>query len=544
MVRSGSKFLLSFLGLLAFLFACMRLDRQADRQSQNILPTVSSTKTAAPESPTLPPPTLPTALATQFQPMPTSSPPLPTPSSTPIPAITLSVPVEWRAQILDKLEQLNQENSQYTWRLVGDDQADVSLVNDASGSIIRETVYALAVPFTEELETLSMDQAEGILRDGHESITILPWMEMRADQKALRIDGFGPADSGYPLRDAWSLVAGTLHQDAANALASLLREPETDSVVHLSAVGDISLDRTLGEVLQQGDLEYPFSAVSDQLQEADISVGNLESALGDSGVPQRKSYTFRAPPEAAASLAMAGFDLVSLANNHGMDYGEEALIQAVDLLTKQGLSTIGAGENDSAAYAPQIIESNGLRIAFFGYANVPIESGGFDVASWTAGENKPGIAWAEPQIVAENIAAIRDQVDLIVVLLHSGIEYLPTPSEAQQSIGHAAIDAGADLVIGHHAHILQGIEYYKDGVIIYGTGNFAFDIIGPPESVIYHIWLDRDGVREIAIEPVIVQAGGKPRLADTSEGDQIRKQVYQLTKQLNVHQASAQRDPE
>ena len=469
-----------------------------------------------------------------------SPPPLPTPSSTPIPIITLSVPDEWRVQTLAALEQLNQGIFPYTWRLVGDDQADISLVNHASGSIIRETVYVLAVPFTEEWGGVSLDKAEEILREGHESITVLPWSEMKAGLKALRIDGFGPADGGYPLRDTWSLVVDIPYHDAADALASLLRGPESDAVVHLAAVGDISLDRSLGEVLRQGDLQYPFSAVTEQLRRADISVGNLESALGDSGVPQQKSYTFRAPPEAAASLAMGGFDLVSLANNHGMDYGEKALIQAVDLLHKEGLTTVGAGENDAAAYAPQIIESNGLRIAFLGYANVPVEGGGFDVASWTAGPDKPGIAWAEPQIVAENIAAIRNQVDLIVVLLHSGIEYLPTPGEAQQAIAHAAIDAGADLVIGHHAHILQGIEYYKDGVIIFGTGNFAFDISGPPESAIYHIWLDRDGVREIAIEPVIVQAGGKPRLANTNEGDQIRKQVYQLTNQLNVHQASAQ----
>ena len=159
----------------------------------------------------------------------------------------------------------------------------------------------------------------------------------------------------------------------------------------------------------------------------------------------------------------------------------------------------------------------------------------FDTASWTATEETPGLAWADPQVIAEDLTAIREQVDLIVVMLHSGFEYLPTPSEPQIEAAHAAIDAGADLVIGHHAHILQGIEYYGNGVIIYGTGNFAFDIDGPPETAIFHIWLDGNGVREIAIEAAIVQFGGKPRLAASWEAPAIRNRVYYLSDLLNTN---------
>jgi poly-gamma-glutamate capsule biosynthesis protein CapA/YwtB (metallophosphatase superfamily) len=523
-----------FLGLQVILFACVAGEVSHKQQTRERQIPASPLEIDLSNRQTLPPPTLAATLTTHSTLSQISPSPLPTASSTTIPVITLSVPDEWRVQTLVALKKLNQGNSRYSWQLVDGDQADVTLVKDDSGVIIREMVYSLAIPFTEEWEGVSLEQAEEILSQGHESITILPWSDMKPDQKALRIDGLSPHDSGYPFVDRWSLVADRPFKEATKDLASQLRESENDSIIHLAAVGDISLDRTLGEVLSRGDLQFPFSAVAEQLQEADISVGNFESALGESGIPQQKSYTFRAPPKAATSLALGGFDILSLANNHGMDYGEIALIEAISLLEQQGLSTVGAGENNALAYSPQIMEVNGLKTAFFGYANVPVEGGGFDVASWTAGIDKPGIAWAEPQIVANNITAIRDQVDLIVILLHSGIEYLPTPSETQKSIAHTAIDAGADLVIGHHAHILQGIEYYKDGVIIYGTGNFAFDINGPPESAIYHIWLDRDGVREIALDPVIVQPGGKPRLADNSEAKQIRKQVYQLTDQLNI----------
>jgi poly-gamma-glutamate synthesis protein (capsule biosynthesis protein) len=331
------------------------------------------------------------------------------------------------------------------------------------------------------------------------------------------------------------LAADPKYTNALEDLAPLLQETLMDRVVHVAAVGDIMLDRSLGDALRRGDLLYPFSEVVGQLQGADISVGNLESALGDTGEPQQKSYPFRAPPEAANALDQAGFDVVSLANNHGMDYGEEALLQALDLLQGAGVLAVGAGANKSAAHTPGIVEANGLKTAFFAYVNVPVEARtGFDTASWTAGQNSPGIAWADPQIITEDVAAVRDQVDLVIVLLHSGIEYVPAPSEQQQESARAAIDAGADLVIGHHAHILQGIENYKDGTIIYGTANFAFVIDGPPETAIFHIWLDRDGVREIAIEPAIVQSGGRPRLADNLEAPGIRNQVYRLSNLLNV----------
>ena len=109
------------------------------------------------------------------------------------------------------------------------------------------------------------------------------------------------------------------------------------------------LDRALGQAIGQGKIEFPFALVADQLSSADITLGNLESALGDVGEPADKSYTFRAPPAAAESLALAGFDVLSLANNHALDYGVEALYQATDLLVGQSIAAIGAGPNENAA---------------------------------------------------------------------------------------------------------------------------------------------------------------------------------------------------
>jgi poly-gamma-glutamate synthesis protein (capsule biosynthesis protein) len=295
------------------------------------------------------------------------------------------------------------------------------------------------------------------------------------------------------------------------------------------------LDRALGYAIERGSLAYPFEQVAHLLTQADITVGNLESALGDVGEPAPKSYTFRAPPAAAESLAIAGFDVVSLANNHGMDYGPEALLQGLDLLRQQNVAPIGAGANAAEAHAPHIQEVNGLRLAFLGYVHVPVEGRtAFDVEDWDATENSPGLAWAYPERITADVSAARQQADLVIVILHSGFEYVEAPSDPQIAASYAAIDAGASLVIGHHAHILQGVEFYKEGVIVYGLGNFAFEIDGDPSTAILNVWLDRDGVHQIEIIPALIQFGGQPRLAEAWEARPILQRVYFLTQLLNA----------
>jgi poly-gamma-glutamate synthesis protein (capsule biosynthesis protein) len=294
------------------------------------------------------------------------------------------------------------------------------------------------------------------------------------------------------------------------------------------------LDRSLGGALKNGNLEYPFVGVAEQLRTADITIGNIESSLGDIGEPLNKSYTFRAPPQAAPALALAGFDVVSLANNHGMDYGPETLLQGIQLLREADVQPVGAGANLREARTVVIREINGLRLAFLGYLDVPVETrSGFDNETWTATADMPGLAWARPEWIVEDIAAVRSQADLVIVMLHSGYEYIEEPSPDQVAAAQTAITAGADLVIGHHAHILQGIQFAENGVIVYGLGNFAFVIDGPPETAILNVWLDADGVRQLEILPAIIRTGGQPRLAEPWEAAPIRQRVYQLTNLLN-----------
>jgi len=223
--------------------------------------------------------------------------------------------------------------------------------------------------------------------------------------------------------------------------------------------------------------------------------------------------------------------VVSLANNHAMDYGSESLLQGIDLLNAQDVATIGAGANAEQARTPHTLSVNGLDIAFLGYVHVPVEASGnfFDTATWTATETTPGLAWAVPEEIIADVTAVQSQADLVVVMLHSGYEYVEPPSEEQTAAAHAAIDAGADIVIGHHAHILQAVEFYKDGVIAYGLGNFAFNIDGDANTAILNVWLDEDGIRQFEFIPAIVQYGGQPRFAESEEASEIMAQIYQLS---------------
>src|SRR5690606_24364420 len=208
-------------------------------------------------------------------------------------------------------------------------------------------------------------------------------------------------------------------------------------------------------------------------------------------------------PAAAQSLANAGFDVVSLANNRGMDYGPEALLQGLELLREQNVLPVGAGRDATEARSPAFVDADGMRLAFLGYVHVPVEgrSPFFDTQPWTATADTPGLAWAVLEEIAADVAAAKQQADHVIVVLHSGYEYVPPPSDPQRFAAWAAIDAGATMVIGHHAHILQGVEFYNGGVIVYGLGNFAFTIDGDPQTAILRAWLDREGVRQIEFIP-------------------------------------------
>ncbi len=289
------------------------------------------------------------------------------------------------------------------------------------------------------------------------------------------------------------------------------------------AVGDLMLGRSVGNKLQAQGPGVVFGAVSSVLGKADLLAANLECVISVQGVAQPKAFTFRAPPAAVQALAAAGFDVLGLANNHSMDYGIDGLADMLTLLREGGIGTVGAGANAEAARAPLIVTRNGVHVAFLSYVNVPVESRtNFDTRSWAADVERPGVAWAEPDVVAKDVAAAKTLADVVVVLLHAGLEGRVEVNSIQRTLAHAAVDAGAALVLGSHSHTLQPVERYNGGLIAYSLGNFVFDGFAPPSnySAIFMATLTPRGVDSYSWVPVVLE-NGLPRLATSDEATHI-----------------------
>ena len=281
--------------------------------------------------------------------------------------------------------------------------------------------------------------------------------------------------------------------------------------VTLVFVGDMQLGRGVGRAIALKGADYPFAGTSMITRAADLAVGNLECALSREGRPLVKRYSFKASPACADGLARAGFDILSLANNHTMDCGRTGLLDTMAALKKRGLLAVGAGKDARAAEAPLIVERNGLRIAVLAWTAVRCEG-------MIHRPDAPGVAVLDAARAAAAVRAARQHTDLVICLLHWGLEYTRQPLETQRRIAHRLIDAGAALVVGHHPHTPQPVERYKRGLIAYSLGNFVFDTARERarRGIILKCTLSPRGLTEWQVVPVRIRAA-QPR-PETSRG--------------------------
>jgi poly-gamma-glutamate synthesis protein (capsule biosynthesis protein) len=248
--------------------------------------------------------------------------------------------------------------------------------------------------------------------------------------------------------------------------------------VTLAFAGDTNFEGVIGARLA-ADPASVFGPIIPVLSAADVTVVNMETAIGTSGTPAPKKFTFQAPPEALESFRAAGVDVVSAANNHGMDFGPESLQETLAAEDASGFPIVGIGADETEAYAPHVIDVRGQRIAVIGATQV-LDAELIDL--WTAGEAKPGLASAKrvDRLVAE-VTAARAAADTVVVFLHWGVELQTCPTAGQQELAQQLADAGADVIVGGHAHRLQGGGRLGNALVHYGLGNFAF-YAGNPEG--------------------------------------------------------------
>jgi hypothetical protein len=277
-----------------------------------------------------------------------------------------------------------------------------------------------------------------------------------------------------------------------------------EQVLELIAVGDVMLGRGVLDRAQ------PLASVAPWLRSADLVLGNLECVVSDGGAPRPGPFRLRAPAAAPASLRDAGFDILGLANNHALDYGTAGLAETVPRLGEAGIATVGAGPDAQAASQPLIREVDGLRLAFLAFNAVPDPEDRSQETGWTQATWDGGWATAA-------ITAARAEADAVVVSIHWGYEYELRADPRQREAAQEMLDAGADLVIGHHPHVVQGTEAHEGQFVAYSLGNLVFDQQWGEtrQGLALRAFFDERGLR--AVQALPVWAGPHPRLMDPAE---------------------------
>jgi gamma-polyglutamate biosynthesis protein CapA len=303
----------------------------------------------------------------------------------------------------------------------------------------------------------------------------------------------------------------------------LVPPPQTTLV----AVGDILLGRSLGVLMEEsGNYSMPFENIEREISSADIAFANLEGPFCGEPPYPGAGMVFRVRPAAVAGLVHAGFDVLSVANNHFDNGGDACIRFSLKHVHHAGIATAGAGETYAAAHAPAILVRHGVRFAFLGYTYADLND--------TPEATHPVIAGRNPQRVREDVAAALREADAVIVSLHDGTEYSARVARETEEFCHAAIDAGAAVVLGHHPHVPQRIEQYHDGWIFYSLGNFVFQQYTPPEvqtALMARITFQGARVERVEATPLVIEWHSTPRLATKEEGAPILSRIG-LTKPL------------
>jgi poly-gamma-glutamate capsule biosynthesis protein CapA/YwtB (metallophosphatase superfamily) len=245
------------------------------------------------------------------------------------------------------------------------------------------------------------------------------------------------------------------------------REPEL-AYNRLLFAGDVMFSRGVRrQIVATHDPALPFRKIAPLMSAADITFVNLESPFSDRGPYQESGLIFHAPPETIAGLNLAGVSVASTANNHSRDCGPHGVEFTVSWLRSHGIAPLGSSESEALTHEGVVLIRHGIRFGFLGYT--------FDQQNGNWHDIDPRIALTDTAALCKDIASLRKRADVVIVSMHSGIEYLAKPTAAQVTFAHAAIDAGATLVIGHHPHVVQREEQYRGGLIFYSLGNLVFD---------------------------------------------------------------------
>lgn len=319
--------------------------------------------------------------------------------------------------------------------------------------------------------------------------------------------------------------------------------------VAINLVGDILLAGKIEASISREGIDSIFRETASIFRLGDINIGNLECPLSGRGEPgPGREFIYRAPGDYARGLKRAGFNIMCLANNHIMDFGPVALLDTISSLEKNGILHVGAGRDLGQASKPLVFEGKDLKIAFLAFTY-----------SSPAGKKSPGTCRLDPGFMKKKIKEASRSSDLVIAMIHHGVEYVDYPNRFLISLFRGAAEAGAALVVGHHPHVCQGIENYRGSLIAYSLGNFissyadeeerresyaktalAYFTNNPPgsgdmrttESFVLRCELDKSGVQYYELIPVKSNPMHQSVLMDAHESAIFLKRIGMISKGL------------
>jgi len=310
--------------------------------------------------------------------------------------------------------------------------------------------------------------------------------------------------------------------------------------MQLLFVGDVMLGRLVNEMLKHESPAYPWGDTLPILQAADLRICNLECVIANQGAPwiaTPKVFHFRSDARNIAVLEAAGIHAVSLANNHTLDFGYDALHEMLTILDAAGIWYAGAGRNLQEAARPALMELQGNRIGLLAFTD--------NEPPWAATPTQSGVYFvpidlqdARARNLFENIHRAKEAVDFLIVSAHWGPNWGYTPPPEHILFGHALIDAGADIVFGHSGHVFRGIEIYHGRPILYCTGDFIDDYAVDPverndQSLIFTIEIDQQRIHRLRLYPITIRHF-QARLAQGAEAEAIAIQMQRLCAGLHT----------
>ena len=279
--------------------------------------------------------------------------------------------------------------------------------------------------------------------------------------------------------------------------------------VTLLFVGDIMLSRSVGDTMQfRNDWTWPFTRIASATRLADVAFGNLETTISTRGFTSGCGFCFRANPRVVEGLLYGGFDVLSVANNHIWDYGRPAFDDTIAILASNGMQVVGGGRTLDGARGPVVVTVRGTKIAYLAYTDILPPSS--QATATLSGANR-----YDALRMAEDIVHSRTLADVVIVSFHTGTEYEALHNTTQERIYRAAIDAGADLIVGHHPHVVQDIEQYKNKWIVYSLGNFIFDqnwSLATRQGMMLDVVVENGSITSLATRSIDISTQYQPAL--------------------------------